>query len=333
VDLPTAAFVVWAAVLEARQPRRGSPVLVLLALAGLLRPEAWLYAGAYWLWLRAPLRLLPLAAAAPLIWMGSDLAITGNALHSLTGTHDLAAQLGRKTGITAVPQVAPRRLGEILRLPELLAAVAGFAFGVAWLRGRVALPVAVAALNGVAYVAFGIARLPLLGRYLFVAASMLAVLAGAGFFGWLALPREQGGGRRAWAVTGCAALAVVLVFFPLQQAGRLEGLRDDIAARDRIQADLHDLVRSPAGKRALARCPVLHVVSHRPIPLLALWTDRRTSRIRVGFAPTCTVVPATPEVARLAVLDPNEPTPSGAWTRHAPLPAPAQNRSWILLGP
>ena len=35
----------------------------LLALAGLLRPEAWLFAAAYWVWLRAPVRLLPLAAA------------------------------------------------------------------------------------------------------------------------------------------------------------------------------------------------------------------------------------------------------------------------------
>src|SRR5204863_6469188 len=51
VDLPTAAFVVWAAVLETRQTRRGAAVLVLLGLAGLLRPEAWLYAGAYWVWL------------------------------------------------------------------------------------------------------------------------------------------------------------------------------------------------------------------------------------------------------------------------------------------
>src|SRR4051812_46365592 len=51
VDLPAIAFVVWAAVLEARRPRRGWPVLVLLGLAGLLRPEAWLFIAVYWLWL------------------------------------------------------------------------------------------------------------------------------------------------------------------------------------------------------------------------------------------------------------------------------------------
>src|SRR5215216_1796355 len=80
VDLPTVAFVVWAAVLEARRPRRGAAALVLLALAGLLRPEAWLYAGAYLVWLAldrdartdpgrrgALARMAALAAAAPAI--------------------------------------------------------------------------------------------------------------------------------------------------------------------------------------------------------------------------------------------------------------------------
>src|SRR4051794_2328692 len=128
VDLPTAAFVVWACVLEVRKPRRGIPVFILLGLAGLLRPEAWLYAALYFAYLGFPWRMLAWAAAAPLIWLGSDLLITGNPLHSLTGTHDLAAQLNRKTGITALPEVAPRRLGEILRLPEALAAVAGGVF-------------------------------------------------------------------------------------------------------------------------------------------------------------------------------------------------------------
>src|SRR3954469_8882601 len=84
VDLPTAAFVVWAAVLEVRKPFRGAPVLILFGLAGLLRPEAWLYAAAYWFWLvtTAPdrtawIRWTLLAAAAPLIWLASDLLITG----------------------------------------------------------------------------------------------------------------------------------------------------------------------------------------------------------------------------------------------------------------
>ena len=89
----------------------GAPVLVLLALAGLLRPEAWLLAA----------RLLALPAAgdcrgargrsrgsrwsraAPLLWALSDLAVTGDALHSLTFTRDTAETLGRPQGIENVP--------------------------------------------------------------------------------------------------------------------------------------------------------------------------------------------------------------------------------------
>ena len=48
VDIPYMALVVWAATLEATRPRRGVPVLILLALAGMLRPEAWFLAAMYW---------------------------------------------------------------------------------------------------------------------------------------------------------------------------------------------------------------------------------------------------------------------------------------------
>ena len=51
VDLPYIALVLGALAIESRRPRAGWPVLALLALAGLLRPEAWLFSVAYWAWL------------------------------------------------------------------------------------------------------------------------------------------------------------------------------------------------------------------------------------------------------------------------------------------
>src|SRR4051794_109367 len=69
LDVAFAALVVWAIALEARQRRRGWPTLALLAVAGLLRPEAWLIAGGYWAWWargadrRAALRLAPFVVA------------------------------------------------------------------------------------------------------------------------------------------------------------------------------------------------------------------------------------------------------------------------------
>jgi hypothetical protein len=47
VDLPYIALVLAALVIETKRPRAGWPVLALLALAGLLRPEAWLFSFAY----------------------------------------------------------------------------------------------------------------------------------------------------------------------------------------------------------------------------------------------------------------------------------------------
>jgi hypothetical protein len=51
IDLPYIALCLGALLWEAKRPRAGWPVLALLALAGLLRPEAWLFAVAYLLYL------------------------------------------------------------------------------------------------------------------------------------------------------------------------------------------------------------------------------------------------------------------------------------------
>jgi len=59
VDLPYIALCLGALTIEARRPRGGWPVLALLVPAGLLRPEAWLFAGAYWLHLALSLERAP----------------------------------------------------------------------------------------------------------------------------------------------------------------------------------------------------------------------------------------------------------------------------------
>jgi hypothetical protein len=51
VDIPYIALCLGALAIESRRPRAGWPVLALLALAGLLRPEAWLFSIAYLIYL------------------------------------------------------------------------------------------------------------------------------------------------------------------------------------------------------------------------------------------------------------------------------------------
>jgi hypothetical protein len=305
VDFAAMAFIVWAGLLEARRPRRGWPVLVLLAL---------------------------LAAAAPFIWGFSDLAITGDFLWSLNGTSDLAHQLGRQTGLRHAP-VGARRLGEILRLPELLASVIGFIAGWRVFGRRMAVPTAIALLNGVAWIVFAIAGLSLLGRYLFLLGTMLALFAAVAALGWTALERSHPW-RRAWSIGGSAIVALLVLFFAVQQVDRLTSLRTDIGNRDRIQANLHGLATRAPVEALVRGCRPTFVPNHRPVPLIAYWDDIRPASIvtrQPGAAASRGTMffPANAEVEKLSILDPHEPTviqlrvPPG-W-REA-----ARNRSWVL---
>ena len=338
VDLPAVALVVWAAVLEARRPRRGASVLVLLALAGLLRPEAWLFAAAYWLWLvpARPMaslgRLAVLAALAPLLWLLVDGLVTGDPLWSFRGTRELGAELARPTGLASLVAIAPFRLGEILRLPELIASVLGFGAGLVWLRRSMPLPASLAALNGIAFTAFAVAGLPLLGRYLFLAASMLALFAALAALGWRALAAGHPA-RSRWRAGGLVALVAFAVFAPTQLE-RLNALRVDIAARDRVQADLLALVRSPTAASALTACRPLFVPNHRPVPSLAYWTARRpreivSAELRAPTAEGLYLAPASARVAELSILDPRDPRRLVARVPAGYRPV-ARNRSWVL---
>lgn len=343
VDFPMIALILWAAVLESRRPRRGAAVLSLLALAGLLRPEAWLYAGVYWLWLLPALRprervkLAVLAAAAPVLWLISDLAVTGDALWSLHGTHDTAATLHRQTGPGALPSTLPRHLGEIMRLPELVASVAGFAAGLVWFRERTLLPAAIAVLNGLAFVLFAFAGLSLITRYLFLAGTVLSLFVGLATFGWAALAHTDSL-RSRWRA-GAAVLIVAILAFVPSQVGRLDSLRTDIGNRARVQADLHALVHEPRVQSLLRRCGRVFVPNHGQVPLLALWADRRPAQIASAELdrPSATGLyfgPATAQAAKLSILDPRDPR------RYPPLApgqgppryrAVARNGSWVLF--
>ncbi len=339
VDVPYLVLVLAALLVETRRPRAGAPVLVLLALAGLLRPEAWLFSAAYLAWWvlgaerdrRRLARLGALAVAAPVLWALSDLAVTGDALHSLTGTRDTATTLGRITGLDDVPLTVPRRLGEILREPVLVGAAGGGLLALWLLRDRVRLAVAAGIVALVAFCVLAAAGLPILGRYLLLPAAILAILCGAGAFGWLELPREHPR-RRAWAWFGALTL-VLLAAFALPQADRLAALRDALSRQGAIQEDLADLVRRPPGAIRAACAPVT-VPNHRPVPLLALWLDTAprdivAAQVRVPARGTF-VVPAIPAVADDYVLDPRD--------RDRRIPAPpagfepeAANASWRVL--
>lgn len=336
VDIPYVALVLGALLVETRRPRAGAPVLALLAVAGLLRPEAWLFSLVYlaWVW-RAPRARSPvlvvLALAAPVLWALSDLAVTGDPLHSLLGTRDTAQTLERVTGLGEVPLTAPRRLGEILREPVLFGAAGGGILALLWLRHRARLGAAAGVIAIVAFCVLATAGLPILGRYLLLPAAILAIFCGAGAFGWASLPRGDRR-RRPWAWFGVATLVLLVAFTPAQ-VDRIRALRHALARQDTIQADLAALVRVPPAA-IRASCAPATVPNHRPVPLLALYLDTAPATIvsaqeqrpRRGTW----VTPATAAVAHDYILDPRDldkripPPPAG-------MHAAGGNASWRVF--
>jgi hypothetical protein len=402
VDVPYLALVLAALLFETKRPRAGWPVLALLALAGLLRPEAWLFSAAYLVYLaytefapgtvralsiarhsrgglrqvvapsrpdrvrrlllplahalRQPryLRLVGLGAAAPIAWAAFDLAVTGDPLYSLTGTRETVETLGRDTGLVDFVRFFPRRVGEIAREPVLIGAAGGGILALWLLRRRSALGAAAGFLAVGAFAILAIAGLAVITRYALLAATILAIFCGAGVFGWLELPPNHPW-RRRWAAFG-ALVGVLLVVFVPAQYDRLESLQDSIANQEQIRDDLKSLAdggsfagaygpgaeggpaSSPPGQEG---CSALTVPNHRPVPLLALWLDRRPSDIvaavreqdgelvRVEPRRGYFLDPASAEVEENFTLDPNDP---GRLT--APVPSgferASANASWVL---
>ncbi len=116
LDLTYLALIVWATALEVERSRRGTPVLVLLALAGLLRPDAWVLAGVYWLWCAWPARTMlspradrAAAAAGPSPQAGGEGAAAGPPPRA--GREGAAAGRSPRTARgAAAADPSPRRL-------------------------------------------------------------------------------------------------------------------------------------------------------------------------------------------------------------------------------
>ena len=335
VDIPYIALVLAALLIETKRPRAGWPVLAVLAVAGLLRPEAWLFSAAYLAYLLYVRRPLPaawaasmaaLAASAPVVWALSDLAFAGDALYSLTGTQDTVDTLGRETGLSGLVLEGPQRLGEVVREPVLLGGAVGALLSLVLVRRRAILPLAAGALALGAFSVLALGGLAVITRYLLLTGVILSIFCAAGVFGWTLLPRADPW-RARWLAAG-AVVALVLVAFAPSQANRLDDLQAKIADQDRIQADLRDLADSGAFQPG---CAPVSVPNTRPVPMLALWLDRPPSEILSRAAPPSGyyVEPASPEVEVEFRLDPNDPG-----RREGPVPPGfaevERNRSWGL---
>ncbi|HEV3323356.1 MAG TPA: hypothetical protein VG147_14325 [Solirubrobacteraceae bacterium] len=299
LDLTYLALIVWATALEVERSRRGVPVFVLLALAGLLRPDAWVLAGVYWLWCAWPARALlwsgagrgsvaagtspwadrgapavgpsprtllgyaALVAAAPLLWVAIDTLVTGDPLYSLHSTAVLAAELERTKGFTAVLAATWRYLVRIDKLPIVLGGLAGAVLGI-WLTPRRArVPLAVLALLLLVYVAEGAAGASVIDRYMMGAAALLLPFCALAIGGW-SLLRAGSALRRVWMAAGAALLVYGAV--AAVSVTSLSNARTTLAYHDDFHEGLAAALHSPAVRAELARCPLLSLPDNKLIP-------------------------------------------------------------------
>ncbi len=315
VDIPYVVLVLTAVLVESRRRRAATPVLLLLAVAGLIRPEAWAFSGAYliYLWFSGEHRprqvagWLALAAIGPVIWLVGDWLLAGNALHSLSATQQNTQALDRATGLSGLLTTAPRRLGEILREPVLFGAVGGLGFALWALRERVRTPLLVGAVALAAFSVLAIAGLPINGRYLLLPAIIGAIFCGAGVFGWRELAADDRR-RQPWAIFALLTIVLLLIFTPAQ-VDRISNLRYALNRQEQIQGDLQALIKQPPGLITQS-CTPISVPNHRPVPALALWLklppelifSAEDRRVPVGQF----IAPANAAVASDYILDPRD---------------------------
>jgi hypothetical protein len=281
VDVPFLAIVLWAAALEARAPRRGRPVMALLAVAGLLRPEAWVLAGAYWLWCawgerRLRLDLLALAVAAPLVWAAVDLWVTGDPLYSLHATSDLADELNRRQGLADVPRSFVSFVVDAARPPVALAAVAGVAL--AWrlrLRRGIHVPIALFGAGVLTFLATGVAGLSVLPRYLTVPVVAVCIVAGYGVLGFTTLPP---GALREWWRRAAIAAAVLGAVFVVLKAPVVNRLVAELRFIQGTHAGLRSILDEPAVRRDM-RCGPLTFPNYRLVPDARWMLDLPAARV------------------------------------------------------
>jgi hypothetical protein len=271
LDISYIALLVWAVALEVEKPRRGTLVFLILAAAGLLRPDAWVLSGAYWLWCAWPrgtsnrtrLQYLALVAIAPSLWVGTDAIVTGNPLYSLHSTAGLAQELGRTQGFSSVLTSVWTYSVRIDKLPVVLGGLIGVPIAVWLVPRRVLVPLAVLVLLVFVFVAEGAVGASVIDRYLMGAATVLLIFCAVAIGGWAMLERGSKL-RRVWMV---AAAALVLFGAVLAATTlSLSSLRTTLAYHEDFHKGLAVALADPAVKAELRRCPLVSLPDNKLIP-------------------------------------------------------------------
>ena len=332
-----ALLIIAAVLLEARRRRCGAPVLALLVLAGLMPPEAWVLGGLYVLWMwpaidnRRRLALAALCSLAPLLWAGLDWYVTGDPLHSLHGTADLAAGVDRRRSPEQAPYWTLQYLGFTLREPLVVGFPIGLVIRVApppppgaCCRSRPSRRCWRCSCSGPFF------GLPLIARYVRTPVDPARALLWPRGLRLDAAPARPRAPHLALGgdLHGRPVPRLHTVARPHARQHRHGNLDD----REQVYADLRDAGRSPQVHSAVAACgSLVTAAEHRTIPHLRWWLDTppfSIGTVEAGASPLRRVLVAPRDVRSLRrfydELYPDvEPPPS-----YRPV---YRNRSWRVL--
>jgi hypothetical protein len=197
VDIWFLFFVFAAAAMEVHRPRRGMPVMLLLVAAGLLRPEAWVLAGIYVLWLlpqkglRGIWPYVLLAAAAPVIWVAWDWIVTGKPLYSLTSTRETAGEFKRNRGLFEAIKLVPDYVGANEKIVNVVVGGLG-ALGALWmLRKKASIPLALMFIGLATFLAIAAAGLSVIPRYLAIPSILFNISVAVALTGWIVVKEPR----------------------------------------------------------------------------------------------------------------------------------------------
>jgi hypothetical protein len=287
VDVPFLLLVFWAGLLELQHRRRGLSVLVLLGLAGLLRPEAWVFSGVYVLWMAPVLTrrqlagYAALAALAPLVWVASDWIITGHPLHSLTSTRRVAGQFGRQRSVPSAIGLIPDYLGANEKIVNDVAGGLGCLLAAYLLRRRAALPVAMMGIGLGLFLVIAAAGLSVIPRYLVVPSILFNVGVAVALFGWT-LVREP---RVRSVAIGIAVVSLALVAWrSVDWVNDMRKLNGQTLFVKKQHKDLKAILEDPSVAPLLGRCGPITVPTHSAIPVIQYGNGLHKRAIQASIA-------------------------------------------------
>lgn len=349
LDVPFLLMIVWAAVLELQKPRRGLAPLILLSMAGLLRPEAWLMAGLYWLWLAygwvRPKDQLPgerpsigaligfgfLVISAPVIWLAWDWVVTGDALYSVHSTSEVAKEVNRQKSLPQAILALPGFIGGSEQWVNGLAGIAGFALAFWAYRKHMLMLAALVVVGVITYLLISIAGLSVIPRYLVVPSLVMCFGVAFSLVGW---ERLSGTSRTIGIWLACLTLLLMAVRAPAY-FDQLRGLNTSTDQISISYSRVVDILNKPKVRAAVDSCKPVLAFTHESVPIIRY--ELRAPKDEV-IATTQLAAPPTKGVQLLqtSALDPLQMTvvtrtTRKPWTgfRQPGFAFIGENRAWI----